>query len=88
MEVLHLNDKHLDQLQFTENTASTSKLKMRILVCAESSVINKLKEDKICAFKMWVYKLIGHMAWKETQTDKTVLEKLRGKQGILKEVKT
>ena len=44
-------------------------------------------EDKINAFKMWVYRRIGHISWKEKKTNKAVLEKLGMKQDLLEEVK-
>ena len=75
----------------------TNKLKMRIARCyvysillygSESWTLNKMMEDKINAFEMWVNRRIGHISWKEKKTNKAVLEKLGMKQDLLKEVKT
>jgi hypothetical protein len=75
----------------------TNKLKMRIARCyvysillygSESWTLNKMMEDKINAFEMWVYRRIGHISWKEKKTNKAVLEMLGMKQDLLKEVKT
>jgi hypothetical protein len=52
----------------------TNKLKMRIASCyvysillygLESWTLNKMMEDKINTFEMWVYRRIGHISWNE-----------------------
>jgi hypothetical protein len=58
-----------------------------LLYGAESWTLNKMMEDKINAFEMWLYRRIGHISWKEKTTNKTVLEKLGMKHDLLKEVK-
>ena len=43
--------------------------------------------DRINAFEMWIYRRIGHISWKEKQTNKAVLTKLGMKQELLMEIK-
>jgi hypothetical protein len=51
----------------------TNKLKMRIAIVMftqllyglEPWTLNKMMEDKINGFEMWVYKRIGHISWKK-----------------------
>ena len=62
----------------------TNKLKLRIARCyvysillygSESWTLNKMMEDKINAFEMWVNRRIGHLSWKEKKTNYTNLHK-------------